>query len=293
MGSMKKSGVGVIVLSVAVVALAGAWWFASYNTPMRAFNDMLSTNLATPSVTRVVQQGNDQLKVAQYTQLQMGAQPVAHALTIFSQNGGVIATEEISNRTSDFVRYQKIVATAKSAEGKAIDTSSVVGKWAKLEANSSLGTTVTSGLFDQTLVGVVPIANLSVDRREALLKFMDDNDVFSYDPAKVQTVTVDGRKAYSYAVSISPAPYVKMMQNFSKLVGVHSYDDLNANDYIGAAKVSVTMAVDARSHTLTQLTQTSAGRTESYRAFGLMANSPLPTATLTTQQLTDLLGKLQ
>ncbi len=290
---MKKYWVGGVVGLVVVAGVAAIWWFGVRDNPVRAFNDMLSNNLSTPGVTRVVKQGNSQLQVAQYTQLQLGAQPAAHALTVFKQGGGLIATEEISDRTTDLVRYQKIVATTKGKDGKPLDVSSVVGKWAKLSGDDTLSSSVTSGLFDQTLMGVIPIANLQPDARQNLLAYMHSSGVFTYDASKVQTVQSGGRKAYKYAVSIKPAAYIKTMQEFGKLVGVHQYDDVEANDYASVASIPVTIVVDARSHQLAELDQQSSGRNETYQGFGLMTQTALPKATLTAKQLTELLGKLQ
>lgn len=277
---------------VGLVLIAG-WWQFIRSTPEHAFQSMLVSNLSTPSVTRVVEQGNEQLKVIQYVQLQLGPKPVAHALTQFSQKGGLIATEEISNRDGDFVRYQDIVATAKGADGKAIDTSRVVGKWAKLDADSVLGTTVTSGLFDRALMGVLPIANLQPDKRQEMLRFIADNNVFTFDKSKVETITVNGRAAYKYTVSVKPAPYVKLMQEFEKLVGGEQYAGVNANDYASAADITLTIAVDKRSQVLAQVQQPGGGRTETYQGFGIVGRTELPKATLTTKQLTKLLGELR
>lgn len=290
---MKKPVVRAGIGGVALALVGLAWWVFVYSDPTIAFDDMLANNLATPGVTRVLEQGSGQLKIAQYTQLQLGAQPTAHALTTFTQNGGVIATEQVSTQTDDYVRYQKIVATAKTADGKPVDVGSVIGKWAKLEKGSSFGSSVTSGLFEQTLFGVMPVANLDPAARKDLLHYIDTSGVFSYDPTKVKTVDVQGRKAYSYDVSIKPAPYIKMMQEFGKLVGINQYEDIDANAYASSSSIPVTIVVDARSHTLAEVDQQATGRTERYEAFGLMSQTDVPKATLTTKQLTELLAKLQ
>ncbi|TAH33408.1 hypothetical protein EYC59_04740 [Candidatus Saccharibacteria bacterium] len=290
---MKKPVVLTVVGGVALLLVGVLWWTFVRSSPTTAFNDMLSNNLSTPGVTRVLEQKSGQLQIAQYTQLQLGAQPTAHALTTLTQQGGVIATEQISTQQNDYVRYQKIVATAKTADGKPVDVSSVVGKWAKMEKGSSLGSSVTAGLFNQTLFGIMPIANLEPAARKDLLHYINANDVFTYDPAKVKTMSLQGRKAYSYEVSIKPAPYIKMMQEFGKLVGIHQYDDINANNYATSASIPVTIVVDARSHALAEVDQSATGRTERYTGFGLMPQTEVPKATLTTKQLTEQLGKLQ
>jgi hypothetical protein len=292
--AMRRSQKVVVSIAVVLLVVGGIWWsIAAAQSPTAVFNAMLANNLSTPSVTRVVQQNGSGLSVSQYTQMNFTQQPTAHALTIFKQNGGSIATEEISDSKSDFVRYQKIVATAKTKDGKNIDVSNVVGQWAKLNAGSGLGTTVTSGLFEQSLLGVLPIGNLRPAMQQQLLTYIHDKQIFTYDASKVKTTNLGGRKVYEYAVSIAPQPYIVLMQTFGKQVGASQFASLDPNAYAQAAKVQVTLKIDARSHTLAELNETSAGRVESYQGYGVIANTDLPKATLTTQELTDRLGKLQ
>ncbi len=293
---MKLKRSQVISISVgAVVVVAGlaALTYHAAQTPQRVFSDMLSNNLATSGVTRVVQQSGSGLSISQYTQLNLGTQPTAHALTIFKQNGGTIATEEISTPNSDYVRYKNIVATKKNAAGKPIDTSNVVGKWAQLKANDTLTSTVTSGLFDQSLLGILPIANLNAANRDQLLAYMKQDNVYSFDASKVKTITQNGRKQYQYAVSIKPSAYISLMQQFGKLVGANQYNSLDPQDYVTTAAIPATVTVDVRSHQLTELQQASSGRVEIYKAFGLASATPIPHATLTTSELEKRITSLQ
>lgn len=282
-----------IVIAAAVLLVAVGWLGVRWqHDPNRAFWDMLANNLATPGVTRVLQQTNQGLSVSQYTQLNFGAHPTAHALTVFTQNGGTIATEEISDASHDFVRYQKIVTPYKTTTGKPLDASGVVGKWARLDPGSKLGSTISSGLLEQSLFGILPIANLDSTNRAHLLDYMRTNDVFSYDAGKVKAATVDGHRVYEYKVSIKPAPYVALMQQFGKLVGAKQYDALDPNNYSRAAAIVVMAAVDTTSHQLVELEQTAGGQLEHYKAFGATTPAALPRATLTTseleQRITDL-----
>jgi hypothetical protein len=283
-----------IVVTAAVLLVAAGWLGVRWqHNPNRAFWDMLANNLATPGVTRVLQQTSQGLSVSQYTQLNFGAHPTAHALTVFTQNGGTIATEEISDATHDFVRYQKIITPRKTAAGKPLDVSGVVGKWARLDPGGSFGSTVSSGLFDQSLFGILPIANLDSTNRVRLLDYMHTTDVFSYDADKVKTAAVDGHRVYEYQVSIKPAPYVALMQHFGKLVGAKEYDTLDPNDYGSAAAIAVMVAVDTTTHQLVELEQTATGQLERYQAFGAITPVALPHATLTTSELERRITTLQ
>jgi len=240
----------------------------------------------------VVQKGNG-LTVSQYTQLSMGTKPVAHSLTVFKQGTGSIVTEQISDRKDDLVQYRNIGMAKNPSTGNPLDASGVVGKWARLTANDPIGSATTTGLFDQALMGIVPVANLQPDVRNKLVAYMQDNGVFTFDASKVKTTTEHGRRTYLYTVSIQPAGYVALMQQFGKLVGATQYEGLEPNSYVGAAAETATFSVDVLSHQLTQINQASSGHTEQYAGFGIVANLPLPKATLTTTQLEQRITNLR
>jgi hypothetical protein len=291
---MQRSHLVVLTVAVALLlASGGLWAYTVDQSPSHVFADMLRSNLSTTGVTRILQQQGSGLDVSQYTQLTLGSQPTAHALTFFNQNGGSIVTEEVSNRANDYVRYKKIVATSKSRSGKVIDTSGLVGKWAKLGADGSLGSSVTAGLFDQALLGVLPIGNLSTAGRQQLLTYINGNSIFSFDTSKVKKLILNGRPIYQYDVSVKPAVYVALMQQFGKMVGATEYANLNPSDYSGASILHITISVDRSSHTLAQVYQSATRHTETYTGFGISAPVAMPTATLTTKQLEDRITSLQ
>lgn len=282
-----------LVVACAVVVGLGFWWAHARSNPTQVFDDMLSNNLSTGSVTRLVSQQGQGLMINQYTQLNLGATPTARALTIFKEKGGTLATEEISDRTHDFVRYQQIKAAAVSKSGRPLDFSSVLGKWAKLQPGDSMSTTLTSGLFDQALTGVLPIGNLSAAQRGPLLSYIHQSQVFSYDPQQVVHTTLDGRKVYRYMVQVKPAAYITLMQQFEKLVGVTAYANVDPASFSKATSITLTIDVDARSHQLAQIYQTTGGRIERYEGFGLHEAVKLPKATITTTELTQRLAAVQ
>ena len=261
--------------------------------PQTVFTDMLRNNLSTSGVTRVVTQEANGLQLTQYTQLNLGEQPSAHALTIFAQSGGKIVTEQMSTRGHDVVRYREIVTDKKGASGKPIDVSGVVGKWAELKTGDSLSSAVTSGLFDQAVLGVVPMGNLEPETRADIMTYLERNEVFSFDAKSVKTVTVAGHKALHYSVSIRPVAYIGLMQRFGKLLGANEYAGLDPASYAGSSSVAVTMDIDARSHQLLQLKQADSAHVESYEGYGISTVATLPKATLTTSELEQRIGNLR
>jgi hypothetical protein len=169
----------------------------------------------------------------------------------------------------------------------------VVGKWATLDPGSQFSSAVTSGLFNQSLLGILPIANLAAADRNRLLAYMHDNTVFSFDTDKVKTVTAEGHQAYEYDVQVQPAAYVGLMQQFGRLVGSKGYDSVDPNEFSGASAVKLTVMVDTTTHELLALDQASSGHTERYESFGTTLQPGLPHATLTTDELTQRITHLK
>jgi len=286
---MKQQRRRIYAVAAILVVLAGVslWWNRIYQNPNRVFWDMMANNLSTNGVTRTVIQKGQGVIVSQYTQISLGQHPTAHALTVFNTNSNNLATEEISDKTHDFVRYQRI-----TIPGKKLSTKAILGKWAELQTGQTQGLQVTSGLFDQSLLDVLPFANLSSSRRGALLRTMHQQDVFTYDAGTVKKTTLNGRQVYLYAVNIKPSAYIRLMQQVEKLIGGTSYSSLKPSGAAKAKPIAVVISVDARSHTLSQLYETGAQRTVSYSGFGVTDTTGLPKATITTTELTKRLGQV-
>jgi hypothetical protein len=270
-----------------VLALGGVWWNRVRQNPNRVFWDMLANNLSTSGVTRAVIQKGQGVEISQYTQLSFGGQPQAHALTVFSSKSSTLATEEISDQTHDFVRYQRI-----DLPGKKLNAAGVLGKWAQLDSGQSVDTQLTSGLFNQSLIDVLPFANLSAADRGKLLGTMHDQQAFTYNKNLVKKTSLQGRQVYLYAVSIHPAAYIRIMQQFESLIGATTYASLRPSDAAKTKPIAIVVSVDARSHELSQLYQASVQRTTTYGGFGIVSQRPLPQATITTTELTRRLGQL-
>jgi hypothetical protein len=285
----------IVLLSCAAVLLLVSggwlWWSRVYQNPDRIFWDMMSTNLSTTGVTRVMKQQGNGLSVSQYTQVSFTSTPTVRALTVFKQSGNTLATEEISDKNHDYVRYRQIHVPTKA--GKELDASAILGKWARLGDGQTVGSQLTGGLYNQSLLDVLPMGNIAPQERSELLATMRKEKTFSYSDASVKKVKLNGRTTYLYSVNIQPKSYVQLMQRFEKLVGGTLYTSLKPNDFNGAKPIAIVLSVDARSHVLSQMYQTSSQRTLSYEGFGVANTDPMPKATITAAELTKRLSTLQ
>jgi hypothetical protein len=289
----KRERIGALSIGGLLVVVFGywLWWTLIRQNPNRVFWDMVSNNLSTSGVTHISEQRAQGLAVSQYTQISFGEQPKVRALTVFTQNGNTLATEQVSDAQSDFVRYQQI-SLPHTNPGKKLHTETVLGKWAKLQAGQNLGQQATSGLFAQSILDILPMADLSPVQRSDMLRYIHDQSLFSYEAKSVKKETVRGRRVYIYAVTIKPDAYVRVMQRFEALLGANAYSSLKASDYARQKGLSVVIAVDARSHALSQIYDVARQKTERYEGFGIADTARMPKADITTAQLTQRLAQL-
>lgn len=291
---MKRAVSILVTLIVLVLVFAGLQLHRNLE-PQQVFNRMLENNLATTGVTRQINGTGSGLSVDQYVQLNLGSHPTAHALTILREKDARIETEEISDMSQDFVRFKTI--KRQTGDGKPLNTKGVVGEWAELSANSALSGIATTGLFEQSINGLIPadmpIANLSAAERPDMLAFIKLNNVYNFNVSKVKTVQEQGRSAYQYTVSIQPAAYVAMMQHLGNIIGTTAYKHLDPNNYVGSASVQATITIDKLSGQLLKVTQPATGYTESYSGYGIRTDTELPKATLTATELEKRITGLQ
>lgn len=274
-----------------ITVIGWAWWTNAHQDLNKVFWDMLSNNLSTKGVTHISEQSGKQLDVAQYTQVTFGQKPKVHALTVFKQGKSTLATEQVSDATHNFVRYKQIDIPAKANE-KRLDTKNILGKWAAFHSGDTVTGQVSNDLFKQSLLDILPMGDLAPKQRAEVIGAMHTQSLFTYNTNTVTKANVRGREVYLYAVKVKPDAYVRIMQQFESMVGAETYKHVKSTDLAKSQPLSVVMAIDARSHTLSQIYDVSTKRTERYEGFGIADTSPLPTANISTVELTQRLGEL-
>jgi hypothetical protein len=272
-----------IVLPLLLVGIYFAW-HAAQTDPKRVFSDMLRNNLTTAAVTKSVQSsGSDGNATLQRINLQLGAQNVSRWLTTVTSDGSAVTTDSIGTVTADYVSYGDI-----SDKSGKTDYQGLVGIWAKTASRTGSDqqpSLLSASLLDMTLAPVPPIGNIVKPTRDDMLAYIDEQNVFTADFSKVKTVTINGRKAYEYPVSVKLAPYVRLMQAFAHAYGLSELDELSATQYQNAQPVNVKLAVDVLSHRMLRLTLPANGFSETFNDYGIVHTVSLPTKTVTGAQL--------
>lgn len=278
--ALTRYGRWIFVCVVVVVSLTAIWWHAVYQSPKRAFWDMLSLNLSTSSVTKnEVTSGSDN-SVTQHISLQLGEQNASRWLVTVTQKTGSVTTDSIGTPTAGYVRYTHVADSKGQAGAK---YAGVVNVWAKAPAsdtNSSLSTLFSDALLDMGSAPVPPIGNVPAGTRADMLEYIAVQQVFAPDFSKVKEVNVNGRKTYEIPVKVKLAPYIRLMQVFAHTYGLTSLDDISATDYQAAQPVTVQVYVDVLSHRLARIVYPTTGFNETYTDYGVERDITLPTKTV-------------
>lgn len=280
----------VVILLVLVLLGLTAWYKSIYSDPRRVFNSMVENSLRTSSVTKRVVQNSEDQSLDQTVRLRLGEKHLAQGMTQLSQKGlasASVVTESIGTPTSDYVRYRSIETDQKSESGEDLDFSCIVGTWGKSENTES-----TSGeLYNELVLGVIPVGNLSESDRKEFMQKMAELDVYKVEYENVERGTVNGRQAYEYSVKVLPEAYVTLLKMYAQMVGLTHLDGVNPANYSQADAIEFKVSVDVLSRRLMGIEYES-GRQEYYSAYGSEATTDLPTETVTIEELQNRLQEV-
>ena len=257
-----------------------------YSSPTNVFNRMLANSLASPAVSKVVKQNDDSQNLNQKSALVTEPEQIVHAISVLGQTSDAdtsITTESIGTPSVDYVRYTDIQTSQKNSTGGAFDFSSVTGIWGK--AADSDPNSGGAQLFNQTVLGVVPVANVRQPLRKALLDQIKTDGVYKVDAGSVKRQILNGRPVYTYQVEIVPVAYVTMLKNFARAIGLTQLEQVDPTQYKGSPPLKFTFDVDVWSGQLIKVSYDGSDRTESYSGYGARTQVDIPTEHIGVDEL--------
>jgi hypothetical protein len=296
LNTMKKKPLLTLYIFGALLLVAAGllWWTKTSINPERVFWSTVDQSLSSSAVTIQADQKSNGTSVHQTVQYSMGAQNMTHSLTKLSQGNTVVQNELIGTPTTDYTRYVSVKTDQKTASGKNLDFSNIIGVWAKGEAGQNQ-------LFSQGVLGIglplggvaMPIGNLQATQRHKLIKEIKNNVVYQTDYNKAKKQTVNGRLQYVYSVDVQPVAYATLMQHFAQLVGMHDLDSLDPKTFQGQQAIKMKLTIDVRSRHLVAVEMESSGDKQTYAAYDVPVTITEPAKPISTTELQDRLSHLQ
>lgn len=288
----------VIYAAAIVVLLVGAWlWWARVSIePKRVFHTMLAQSLATTGVTIQASQNSNGALVQQTVQYSFGNN-MSHAVTRITQNKTVVVDETIGTATADYTRYLGVQTDQKTAAGKPIDFSKVVGVWATNDPKDS----ASHQLFGQAVIGsglplggiVVPVGDVPATARKQLLQQIESGVAYQVDYRNVKHQSSHGRLQYVYDVQVEPVAYASLMQRYAQAMGLHDLDQLDPSNFTGQAALHVQITVDARAGHVVAVALPQNHYSQTYGSYDIPVEAAIPAHAITITELQSRLANLR
>lgn len=282
----------LIVLVILAAIGLNLWYQNIYTDSRRVFDAMLNNSLRTSSVTKQVVQQDTGQSLDQKIYLKMGEYHVAQSVSNLNQTGGnasaQVVTESIGTPFADYVRYLAIQTDQKSQSGGELDFSKIIGTWgASVNEGSTAGE-----LYNEMVLGVIPIGNVPADQRTKLMKLANDLDVYKVEYENMERSTVNGRPTYTYTVKVLPEAYVSFLKAYAESVGLTQLRNVRPSNYASADPIEFKVGVDVMTRRLASVTYAS-GRTEQYIGYGQQVDVTIPTDTVGVEELQQRIQQVQ
>lgn len=280
----------LVLVAVVILGSAGAAWkYHKISQPTVVFDRMLETMLTTSSVTKRISQEEGGQKLDQIVQLTTSPQGQVHSQNILDQGAATITTESIGTPNKDYIRYKAIATDQKNAAGKAFDFTNVLSFWGQSGGDQES----SAQLYNQTLLGAVPVARLQPDARQKLINQIRNDGVYNVDYANVKRSKTNGRPTHSYQVTVKPVPYINMLKTFVSLIGSDQLQDVDANLYTDTEELVFSFDIDVWSGQLTKVSYVGTSRVETYSAYGAFVLVEEPAEAIGLDELQSRLESIQ
>ncbi|HYH75440.1 MAG TPA: hypothetical protein VD735_05775 [Candidatus Saccharimonadales bacterium] len=287
--------------TVILIASAWTWWTKVHLAPNNVFWGMMENSLQTKGVTIETNQQSQGRSAKQLVQFELGATNRAYSFSTINQGATRVQTEIIGTRDADYSRYRSIQTDEKNADGKKLDTSKILGVWAKSDDVQQSATQQSGNqLFAQAVIGTglplggvpVPLGDLTPKQRTKMLDQIREQGVYDTSFKDVVKRREDGRLLYTYRTKIQSILYVQLMKNFAKDLGFSELAAVDPNTYQNSEPIQVDLTVDAKTRRLVAVLNNQSGAKQEYRAYGLPLDVQIPQKTISSAELQKRLSEL-
>jgi hypothetical protein len=275
-------------LGLALFVIFGWLWYSRvYLSPQHVFWSTIDNSLSSRGLTRHVTQSQSGSTLDQYVNLTFNVSPVAHGVTIIKQEQdgkkSSVITESIGTASSDYIRYTTLQPATTRTDGKPYNFSNLQNIWAK-GPEGQTGQSSNSFLAE-ALFGLVLVGNLGNENRQTLVTQLRDKNVYNVSYDSVKKLHQNGRVIYEYAAKMNIHDFSLIVNRYLSMIGLAEGHKLDPNTYPVDQLSDVTIDIDARAHELTSITYSGGSRKEVYSGYGIVDLTPLPTKTITTDEL--------
>lgn len=278
--------ISIVILFVVIIAIVGGilWFNKVYTNPEHVFWSMIDNNLSVKSVTKETDQQGSGISKNELTQLSFNnGVSVRDVREVKSGTGNAaskIKIESIGTLTDTYQHYVLIDQPVKSGQAKP-DYSKVYPLWIKNSGpTSKIGDTqlLNSAIFSAFFFG-----NLSSVQRTDITKHLQA--AYKVDFDKVEQNKDNGRKTYTYKVTLDLQDYAKAAQAYAKALKLPNAAQINPNNYKPTDQLAVSVKVDVLSRQIREIAYQTSSVTEKYSSYGVITHFSPPAHTVSYNDL--------
>ena len=274
-----------LIASLLIIAGIFTWFNKVYADPENVFWGMVDNNLATSGVSKEVLQRDAQNSSQEVTQLSWNPEPRVRTIRelSFTQGGATtkVVLEAIITPKDQYQRYAKI-----DRPGPDRDYSKIYNLWLK---NGGGGAQSDPSAFNNAAYGVMLFGNFNRDDRKSVVDGL--RKAYKVDFSNIQKQIEEGRRNYSYSVTINLREYAKAAQAYAKRQGLPDAGLLNPNNYRDTDEIKATFVIDVLSRQIKQVRYQSPV-TENYSGYGIPSELKLPGRTVKSDELQKTIQSL-
>lgn len=257
----------VALIAVALVLLAGGFWLFRQHTqaanPSTMLQDALRQAMSTKQVSiETISGPNDQTTNFDFTTPTNLSTSSTATVAI---NGSNFNLKGYGTLKDSYFSYSKFPL--------AIDTklsSQLTNAWVHVRNKGTEPAGVSGPLYQVAdphyqIIGPVVFGNFTPAERDALLKFIGDNTIYSFDGKQGGRDTIAGHHVLTYTVTLNTGSLLVLNQNAALSEGIDPNDIQAAIDHLSTLRgATLALAIDASKHQLVQIAATKSGQTTIY-----------------------------
>lgn len=263
----------LVWLAISAAVIVGVWAFGHfvYDNPTNVFYGMISNALTTTGYIEKLGSANLSYKSTKYVLVQTGANNITESIDILTginANHYNIKTESIGTPVYDYQRFVRIQNTASQ---RSINYRPLLNLWGLNPSDPN----VTNGqLFNETLLGIIPIGQVSSSERSALMNQIKVTGVYQIE--KIAKTHVNGRLAYVYTIKLNSLAYLLMLKQFGLDLGLNQLKNINPNN-LGQNNIPpLNLTIDVLSRQLIAIGLPNEVPIETFSSFGINQHITTP-----------------
>lgn len=277
-------------LAIIIFVISGLmWWRQVRSNPERVLYGAVENSLRTRSVTRQVAFDGSEQAMELVVSPEIKTRSFTTQSSGTDEGGTTVQTEAINTRDAEYVRWTKIETDQKNEAGEALNFDELINVWGK----SPAAPTGQLGQLQMALLsGVVPSGNFNAHDRQSLMQIVRDENVYTFDQAKVERKTENGRPVYVYDVQVNPVAFYKFIKRYGEIAGIQQLEGLDPAQFQGMPAETFKLTVDVWGQHIIAVADPS-GTTERLSGYGVIHNIEPPQESIPLEELQAKLQSIQ